>query len=144
MSFLSIEPLLIDRLTERVKSARQVRSIADLDELSKGSEALPAIFVLPDRTRLGKVDGSLKKAKYEEDWIVVVMVKSARRGGNAPEALRESAGSLMLDVFQALAGWVPAPRIDALTPIDPPAMAINGGFGYFPLAFRTGYIVSAD
>lgn len=144
MSFLALEPLLIDRLEKLIPAARQVRSVSDMNEVTNSGENLPAIFVLPNGRTVEKVDSTAKKTKYEERWLVVVKVKCVRRGGSAPDVLRESAGSLLLDVYNALAGWVPAPGLDVLTPISPPDDAISGGFGFFPLAFRTGFVVSAD
>ncbi len=142
MSFLSAEPLLIERLQARVDGVRKVVAVGELAELAKGGEALPALFVLPAALTLKSTDASKSKARYEEEWLVVLMVKSARQSAAGVEAQRAQAGPLLLQVFQALAGWAPATHLSALEPVTPPAPAMEGVFAYFPLAFRTAFHVT--
>lgn len=83
-----------------------------------------------------------RQVAVQESVVCVVAVRdpSTQIGGAA--AMAES-GPLLLAVFAALFHWSPDDRYEPLTMIDAVGAQHEAGFGYYPIAFQTRYVLGA-
>lgn len=135
IDFLGLEPLVIERLKALVPNARAVLAAEDLADVQERSQTTPALHVIYGGYRIVEAAENGRGAITEQTWIVVVVVKGAGQGGNAPAAVRASAASLVGAVLSALMGWRPAERMRPLKLTNGPRPVFSGGFAYFPLTF---------
>ena len=83
-----------------------------------------------------------RQVALQESVVCVVAVRdpSTQIGGAA--AMSE-AGPLLTAVFRALFHWSPDDRYEPMTMIDAVGSQHEAGFGYFPVAFQTRYVLGA-
>lgn len=132
---LDAGPQIIDRLKAVCAiSPANVFSTADLATVAESSQVTPARHVVLHSYKPASEVGS--SAKWQEIWLVVIVVKNARQGVGA-EALRNEAGPMLQETIGALQGYKAPGMIGVLESLPPPAPHITPSFGYFPLAFRS-------
>ncbi len=77
-----------------------------------------------------------------EAFAVVAQVRNASTQLTG-EAVLAEAGLLLVECVKALLGWTPDPdAYEPLTMIAAPAPEYGAGFGYYPIAFQTRYILT--
>lgn len=136
---LDAGPQIIDRLKAVCAIVpNNVFSTADLATVAESSQVNPARHVVLHSYKPGSEVGS--SAKWQEIWLVVIVVKNARQGVGA-EALRNEAGPMLQETIGALQGYKAPGMIGVLESVVPPAPHITPSFGYFPLAFRAQVVV---
>jgi hypothetical protein len=81
------------------------------------------------------------QAVMTEQVIVVVASRNASTQLTG-EASQEQAGPLLNLVVQALLGWVPGEPYSYLAMAPSPPPDHESGYGYYPLAFETTYVLS--
>lgn len=129
---------------------------AALPDLLESSETVPvlraaSIQKLPRNVPLAVVvvpagiaiDGQRKgQAAIAESVAVVIQVRNPSDQLTGAAALAE-AGLLGNACVGALLGWTPdSASYEALTMIEAPGPEFEAGFGYYPIAFQTRYILS--
>ena len=55
---------------------------------------------------------------------------------------RFEAGPMLTAIVNALLGWIPGEGYEALLMTPAPNPEFDAGFGFYPLAFKTRYILS--
>lgn len=133
--YFAAEQPIIDRLKAEVATLRQVRGMADTNDLNEKSLQTPEAFVLysGDQVR-GESEDGLDQVVLQR-WTVVLAVRNVR-DVKSGDALRDTAGPLLVTVNQALIGWRPAPGLGALRKASAAAAPVyRVGFAYFPQTF---------
>lgn len=134
--FLAAEPLIIQRLKDKVQCALRVDGAPELAAVQEESQVTPAIYVIYYGYLPGRENGQQGVREIELRWIVVVCVRNLRdvkTGGG----VREDAGPLIYDTMTALMGWRPDNHHTPLELEASPPPRIKPGFGYFPMVFKT-------
>lgn len=139
----AIPDLAKERLIERLSATDDYATTPVLRASS--IETLPrniplAVVVVPagldvDEQRRGQV-------ALAEAFAVVAQVRnpSSQLTG---EAVLASAGLLLAQCVAALLGWTPdADAYEPLIMIPAPAPEYGAGFGYYPIAFQTRYVLT--
>lgn len=85
---------------------------------------------------------SLPDRQWEENYLVVAVVNNAAQV-TSPAEVQKQAATLLAEVLVALDGWRSQPAFaGALEAIPGPAILIENGWGYFPLAFKAKSVTS--
>lgn len=133
--FLALEPLLIERLKDRVSLVpeRHVMAAADLAGMREDSQPKPALHVIYDGYEVPRTQPANRRATVRHHWLVVVVVKHVRRTGSAARA---EAGPIATQVVAALQGWQPE-GMSFLLDLAQPRYKPNytPGAAYLPLGF---------
>lgn len=110
------------------------------DSLERIPRNVPrALIVIPGGIRVD--DQTRNQAAIAEELIVVV----AARNASTPltgEASQTDAGALLGAVVAALLGWIPGEPWSPLVMTSSPAPNHESGYGYYPLAFETTYVLT--
>lgn len=134
---LAFGGLLVARLQSQLTDVRNIAQRGELDDVTSGGQALPAVYVIyrGDGIR-GGADQTAGDARIVQQWLVVVAVKMA----GAPDKALLDAGDMLGRVRDAVLEWFPPHDhygvIEAATP--PQALYLNG-CGFFPLAFNVDF-----
>lgn len=83
-----------------------------------------------------------RQVAVQESVVCVVAVRDPSTQIGGAGAMRES-GPLLLAVFSSLFRWSPDDRYEPLTMIDATGAQHEAGFGYYPIAFQTRYVLGA-
>jgi|GEM_PF-483027 len=142
MSFLSLEPALVERLKAMLPAGVHVLSAADLRGVSAGSQPTPAVHVIYQGFRVARSSDDGIFARLTLTWYAVVALRDVRdvRSGRGA---REMADPLANAVMTALMGWMP----DGQNPMrlaPGPLPGYDAGHLYVPIAFLVDQPVSAD
>lgn len=136
--FMLAEPLIVERLKERVPSLASVESFGELGDRPEQQQRTPSALVGLENFTVDEVRGNGERARYQQTWNVILVVRNAR-AQRSPEIAREEAGPLVAEVLRTLQG---VKLDDALTPLIPASSPFAptysaGGLFYAPLAFTT-------
>jgi len=136
--FLSLEPLIVARLKDKVTQARDVASAADLAGVELSKMKTPALHVLPAgyKPTQSKPGSSGTVQQIEQTWWIVAAVKNLKDPKVGAKA-REDAGPLIAATLKALLGWKAGDDFTPLSMAPGPAPRFESGFARFPLAFKT-------
>jgi len=139
----AISDLARDRLSDWIGASAGYSSVpvlraANIDTLPKNVPL--AVVVVPagldvDEQRKGQV-------ALAESFAVVVQVRNPSTQLTG-EAVLGEAGPLLAECVMALLGWTPdSEAYESLIMIAAPAPEYGAGFGYYPIAFQTRYVLS--
>lgn len=136
--FMLAEPLIVDRLKQRVPELAAVESFGELGDRPEKQQRTPAALVGLENFTVDEQRGQGERVRYQQTWNVIVVVRHAR-AQRSPEIAREEAGPLVAQVLANLQG---AKLDEALTPLIPASSPFaptysGGGLFYAPLAFTT-------
>lgn len=135
--YLSLEPLLIERLRESVTDIRHVLNAADLAGVKQAAQSTPAIHVLYYGDRLGDSAGTKRARHVYQQWLTIMVIKDVR-SQRTGQAAREQAGPFITGIIQALQGWKPGAGFGELARfIGPRPFYQPGGFLYVPLGWES-------
>jgi len=140
---LDLEPLIKDRLQDRVTDLRGVHSAVGLNEQQAAGKPTPCVFVHPYGYRVAQVTGQASGARLTHTWLVVVAVRNVAEILSGAAA-RGEADDLIRQVFGALTGWQPRPGCGPLTPVTPPNALYESGLLLYPLAFESAHVIKGD
>jgi len=136
MSFLSLEPALVERLKARLPDGVHVLTRADLAGVTEGSQPTPAVHVIYGGYRVAE-NGPM--TLIEESWMTVVAVRNVRNVASGAGA-RDEVSTLLNDILDALDGQRLANGFRALRLASPSARpGYTGGYAYFPLFWTTSF-----
>ncbi len=133
---LHLEPTIVERLRAKLPKAVRVMSAADLAGMQQATQFAPAVHVIYQGYRVRSVKANGLVSLVEQTWITVIVTRNAR-DQKAGTAARIDAGPVSLDVYQALAGWLPDGACDVMTLAEAPNAGFDAGLFYMPLAWRT-------
>ena len=83
-----------------------------------------------------------RQVALQESVVCVVAVRDPSTQIGGAGAMRES-GPLLRAVFSSLFHWSPNDCYEPLTMIDATGSQHEAGFGYYPIAFQTRYVLGA-
>ena len=135
---LSIEAEIIARLTAEMPVGTHIASASALDDVEKGRQLAPAVYVIYAGGSISQADG-YDEIRIAQRWLCVVTARNAR-----DTAARASAGTLADLVVTALAGWTPASASMPLMLSDLPDPGWLPGFQLLPLGFATEILRTLD
>ena len=123
---------IVARLRNQVPDLRVVLAIDEFDPAQTQPRQLPAAVVLLDHLRVKGSNAMRQEATIEQDWLVVLALRSAARapGGNAAQA-----GALIPAVVAALLGFKPDGGARAIEWRTGPRPDYGSDVSYFPLLF---------
>lgn len=131
-SYLRLEPLISERLRERVPELRAVLGAREYAAIEEMAPPAPCVYVLYAGDA---VDGQGSGEAAAQRWGVVIVV--AHAGDlTSGTAQRDAAGPLLAAALRALTNWRPEPGGPPLKRVTAPPPAYGAQFGYFPLAFE--------
>lgn len=138
MSITALEAAIVARLEALLGDAvRKVYKQADYAAIPETSMVTPSVAVIYNGYTPGGAirPGAIQSVEF--GWLAVVNVRNARDSATGQGA-RDDASPLIDAVFEALLGWKPLPKFQALKLEPAPGAAVSdAGYGYFPLAFST-------
>ncbi len=139
----AITDLIIQRLQAMLDSNSVTLSdvlILRADSLDRMPRNVPrAIIVIPNGIRPD--EQRRYDAAITEETIVVVATRNASTQLTG-EGSRNDAGPLLQLVVQSLLGWMPGEPYSYMTMAMSPSPDHESGYGYYPLAFETTYVLS--
>ena len=142
-TFLGLEPIILDRLIDRVRPMGvHVLSIADVAGAKEASLPKPSVRVVYAGHRIVR-DPAVPLppgwSMIEQTWLAVCAVRNVRDIKSAQSA-RSDASPIIDAVFDALDGFKPAGGYQTLASATPPAAPVTlDGCIYLPLAFTTKF-----
>lgn len=136
INYLAAEPVLVERLKERLPATVQVLSAADLDGVKDTTQFVPAVHVLYGGHRLGK-SPYVGCEQRLQTWACVLVVRNRR--GVAEQRLE--AGDLLARIEEALLGYKPSAEHTPLIGQDAPKPAYAPGVIYYTLVYQTTILI---
>ncbi|MBF0614225.1 MAG: hypothetical protein G8237_04925 [Magnetococcales bacterium] len=135
---LAAEPLILDRLRDRVALARQVHGARTFKAIPARTGAMPALYLIADGFQPLMRAGC--EQAVEQVWLVVVAVRNLHdaEGGQGE---RREAGPLLFQVCQALIGWQPVPELGAMHLIASPGSVFSDEQALFSLRFAMRFVL---
>ena len=104
------------------------------------AQKLDAIIVIPNGIRVD--EQRHRQAAITEEVVVVAAVRNASTQLTG-EASQEEAGPVLNLIVESLLGWIPGDPYSYLTmAASSPPPDHESGYGYYPLAFETTYVLS--
>lgn len=129
---LWLGPHICTRLREQVPELRDALVLDDLAPGQNDPKQDPAAVVLLDALRPPGSDPLQEQVMTEQDWLVLLAVRTARRDG---DRVRQLLGPLVSQTVRAMQGWVPPQSRRAFTWRRAPRPDYGANVNYFPLMF---------
>lgn len=98
-----------------------------------------AVFVIPQQLEISE---QRRNQVALRESVMVVGVQRNAATQITGEASREEISPILVRVIGALLGWVPGSGYEALTMVNAANSEHEAGFGYYPLAFETRYVLT--
>lgn len=133
----SLEGLVIDRLKATLDSSWLILRSAGLEKVSK--QFNHAIYVVSHEFNV--TGRTRNQVKIDESVLVVTAVRNAGSQVTG-ELSRFEAGPMLVGITNALLGWVPEDSCEHLQMVNPPNPEFEAGFGFYPLVFKTSYVLN--
>lgn len=124
--YLVAESAIVQRLRNTMAGV-EVMTSGDITVQDGRVTKTPYVRVLYGGDRITSQAGRGEALFLTQRWLVVLVV---RDGGS-----RQDAGSMLLDIMQALSGWQPVPDTGRMVRADSPEPEYGDGLAHFPLAF---------
>ncbi len=135
-------------LVQRIKSVAQAgdapwaRIVGTRDDMAatrEDTQVTPGVYVI--YRGLVVKSANEKRAEIEHRWIVVLAIAGPPNSRESSDRDAEAGRYLPL-LVQALHGYTPAGSTAPLVPATPPAPAVSGRYGYYPLLFTAVTVYS--
>ena len=144
-SYLAAEDLIVARLQASLAAGVRVLTLRDAAQGKATRDLVPdagAVAVIYAGDEGVQTTGRGGGSAITQRWHVTVMVTNARDLPSAAGA-RAQAGTLLLAVFHALAGWQPASTFTPLVQTAGGATEYEPPFAAFPMAFTTTLLLTS-
>ena len=135
----TFEALVADRLATVLPSTVLLLRASDIQALPR--QYSQAVYVMP--YDLAPTKRRRGECMISESVTVVVATRNPSTQVTG-EASRNEAGPLLKTIIEALLGWVPGEPYADVMLVNGPQPEHNAGFGYYPLAFETNYVLSGE
>ena len=137
---MDLEPLLIERLAERLPEEVEVQAEADVESGQKSSGHKSRVQVIYDGYAAGSQPALID---IRQRWLTVIVVRNVKQVSTG-QAARNEAGPLATQVIRALHRWRPPGYMPLLLVTSPWAPAYDGGRIHLPLAWETNRKETVD
>lgn len=128
------------RLHQKLQDEGSDVVVLRADSMERMPRNVPrALIVIPSGLRVD--EQTRRQVAIAEEFVVVVAVRNASTQTTG-EASQEDAGPLLSLVVSALLGWEPDEPYAPVSMTTSPSPDHEGGYGYYPLAFETIYILT--
>lgn len=133
----SLEGLIIDRLETKIDPTWIVMRSSSLTKTPKQHNH--SIYVVPQELAVGHMRRG--QVAIEESVLVVTAVRNASTQVTG-EGSRS--GPMLVVIINALLGWIPDESCQPIEMTNAPSPEFDAGFGLYPLAFKTSYVLNGD
>ena len=133
----SLERLIEERLKQELSDSVLVLRAANIQGIPR--QYSQSVYVIPQALQVNEQRRG--QVALAESVYVVAVIRNASTQLSSADSM-DDAGPLMTSIVQALLGWVPADGYESLEMSNAPVPEFEAGFGYYPLAFTTRYILS--
>lgn len=125
---------IVERLKAAMPALREVLLIDEMDDRDADPRQTPSAVVLLHSMRPGTVEARQPVATVEQDWMVVLAIRSARRD---PARITTGVGPLISQCIGALHGWVAPALKRPIGWVPGPAPKYSRNTSYYALVFRS-------
>jgi hypothetical protein len=139
MTPYSLEALIETRLTGRLDDSLLILRAASIQGMPKQYNY--SIYIIPDEIEID--EQRRNQVALSETVFVVTVVRHAGSQITGTDS-RLEAGPILVKVIRALLGWTPDGACEPLRMTNAPRPEFDAGFGFYPLAFKTRYIITGD
>jgi len=133
----ALEGLIEIRLTSQLDDSWLILRAASLQGMPR--QYNHSIYVIPQELEIAEQRRG--QVALMETVTVVTVVRNAGSQISGIDS-RFEAGPMLAEIVESLLGWVPGEGYEALQMASAPNPEFDAGFGFYPLAFRTRYILS--
>lgn len=133
----ALEGLIEIRLTSQLDDSWLILRAASLQGMPRQHNH--SIYVIPQELAINEQRRG--QAALEESVTVVTVVRNSSSQLSGVDS-RFEAGPMLAAIVESLLGWIPGEGYEALQMTNAPSPEFDAGFGFYPLAFRTRYILS--
>ena len=140
----ALEALIETRLTANIATLNQNLDSALLILRAASIHGMPrqhnySIYIIPqglkvDEQRRGQV-------ALTESVMVVTVIRNPATQISGTDVLYD-VGQILVKIINLLLGWIPSVDCEALEMDHAPDPEFEAGFGFYPLAFKTRYVLS--
>lgn len=143
--YLALEDQLVNRVKLSLPELKAVLTATDLASIQddrKNELSAHVVYLGDDIPEGPDSQGSAGKIQVViQNWLVVLVVKFA--GTATGKGNRKVAGPLISKLLLGLQGWQPAGSFKPLRRANAPRVIYSNGFGYYPFAFKTTFLVGS-
>jgi hypothetical protein len=132
-----LEVLILERLQQTVDKNWLIARAANIATMPR--QFSYALYVIPQDLEIHHQKRYQVALRESVNVVIVVRNASSQLTG---EDARFDAGPMLTAVIQSLLGWEPSEGYEALQMTSAPEPEFDAGFGFYPLAFSTRYILS--
>ncbi len=140
-NYFAAESLILQRLQTLADDFRLITTGRSLKEIQEHPAPTPALYLIYDGQK--SIIGAGKQQAIDQQWLVVIAVRSARdRISGAHERLE--AGPLLIKICETLIGWQPDTEYGPLGLGSAPGPLHGDGMGYYPALFYTRMVLKGQ
>jgi len=133
-----LEKMVYDRLITQLADLNLL--IGTANEIGTMPKQFPrAVFVIPAQLEISEQRRNQVALRESVNVVSVARNAATQLTGDAS---REDISPVLVRVINCLLGWIPESGYEALTMVNAPNAEHDAGFGYYPLAFETRYVIS--
>lgn len=134
-NFLALEPLIIQRLAERLDRKIRILSAADLGRVAENQQPVPSVAVLYSGYAVANPQTSGQRGAIGtvQTWMTVICTRNVTSISGAEARLL--AGPVTSAVIDALQGWRPAEGFAPLALASGATAEFTNGLFYLPLSW---------
>ena len=135
--YFAAEQAIVDKLRGDVPELKEIYtpfSIADMLEASQSSPCVHVIYA-GDKPQADPA-GRGAAGSVNQQWMVVLAVRSAKAQLQQTKEIRGQAGALVPKILGALQGWAPVEWMRPLSRVGGPPAGYSSSFAYFPFMFE--------
>lgn len=135
----ALEALIEQRLSLKLDNSLLILRAANIQGMSRQHNY--SVHIIPNEIEVHEQRRG--QVALNETVFVVVVVRNPGSQLTGVDSRLEAGPTLAL-IIQALLGWVPNEDCEPLRMANAPSPEFDAGFGFYPLAFSTRYVISGE
>lgn len=135
----ALEGLIEQRLLTKLDSSLLIQRAASIQGMSRQYNY--SVHIIPNEIEVHEQRRG--QVALNETVFVVVVVRNPGSQLTGTDS-RLEAGPIMVSIVRSLLGWVPSVDCEPLRMTNAPSPEFDAGFGFYPLAFSTRYVLSGE
>ena len=137
MTPYALEGLIETRLQSQLSDALLILRAASIQGMPRQFNY--SVHIIPNEIEID--EQRRNQVALSETVYVVTVVRHAGSQSTGVDS-RLEAGPILVQIIQALLGWTPDEACEPLRMTNAPSPEFDAGFGFYPLAFKTRYVLS--